>query len=89
MNQVAETIAKINKLEDFTKQQDYIKKCAELLRIEESGLVNLVNKFIREKVAKDEAKQQQQQPTGTILASTMKTMPCRALPIITATKALT
>ncbi|OQP56544.1 DNA primase [Niastella populi] len=57
---VAETIAKINKLEDFTKQQDYIKKCAELLRIEEGGLVNLVNKFIREKVAKDEAKHQQQ-----------------------------
>lgn len=59
VNQVAETIAKINKLEDFTKQQDYIKKCSELLRIEEGGLVNLVNKFIREKVAKDEAKQQQ------------------------------
>lgn len=59
VNQVAETIAKINKLEDFTKQQDYIKKCAELLRIEEGGLVNLVNKFIREKVAKDEHKMQQ------------------------------
>jgi len=56
VNHVAETIAKINKLEDFTKQQDYIKKCAEILRIEEGGLVNLVNKFIREKIAKDEAK---------------------------------
>lgn len=59
VNQVAETIAKINRLEDFTKQQDYIKKCAELLRIEEGGLVNLVNKFIREKVAKEESKHQQ------------------------------
>jgi DNA primase len=58
VNQVAETIAKINKLEDFTKQQDYIKKCAEILRIEESGLINLVNKFIREKIARDESKQQ-------------------------------
>lgn len=57
VNQVAETIAKINKLEDFTKQQDYIKKCAELLKIEEGGLVNLVNKHIREKLAKDESKQ--------------------------------
>jgi DNA primase len=57
VNQVAETIAKINKLEDFTKQQDYIKKCSEILRIEESGLVALVNKFIREKIAKDESKQ--------------------------------
>jgi DNA primase len=58
VNQVAETIARINRLEDFTKQQDYIKKCAELLRIEEGGLVNLVNKFIREKVAKEESKHQ-------------------------------
>ena len=57
VNQVAETISKINKLEDFTRQQDYIKKCAEIIKIEESGLVALVNKFIREKVAKDENKQ--------------------------------
>jgi len=56
VNQVAETISKINKLEDFTKQQDYIKKCAEILRIEESGLVALVNKYIREKLAKEESK---------------------------------
>lgn len=56
VNQVAETISKINKLEDFTKQQDYIKKCAELLRIEESGLNALVNKFIREKIAREESK---------------------------------
>jgi DNA primase len=34
VNQVAETISKINKIEDFTKQQDYVKKCAEILRIE-------------------------------------------------------
>ncbi|MBI2730223.1 MAG: DNA primase [Sphingobacteriales bacterium] len=56
VNQVAETISKINKAEDFTKQQDYIKQCAELLKIEESGLNALVNKFIRERVSKQEAK---------------------------------
>lgn len=56
VNQVAETISKINKLEDFTKRQDYIKKCAELLKIEENGLVALVNKFIREKIIKEEGK---------------------------------
>jgi DNA primase len=54
VNQVAETISKINKAEDFTKQQDYIKQCAELLKIEETGLHALVNKFIREKVNKEE-----------------------------------
>jgi len=54
VNQVAETIAKINKAEDFTRQQDYIRQCAELMRIEETGLHALVNKFIRERVTKQE-----------------------------------
>jgi DNA primase len=54
VNQVAETISKINKAEDFTRQQDYIKQSAELLKIEESGLHALVNKFIREKITKEE-----------------------------------
>lgn len=53
VNQIAETISKINKAEDFTKQQDYIRKSAELLKIDESGLHNLVNKFIREKINKE------------------------------------
>lgn len=56
VNQIAETISKINKAEDFTKQQDYIKQCAELLKIEETGLNALVNKFIRERISKQEAK---------------------------------
>lgn len=57
-NQVAETISKLNKAEDFTKQQDYIRQCANLLKIDESGLTNLVNKLKRDKVAKDEKRQQ-------------------------------
>lgn len=56
VNQIAETISKINKAEDFTRQQDYIKQCAELLKIEESGLNALVNKFIREKISRQEAR---------------------------------
>ncbi|HEV8081441.1 MAG TPA: DNA primase [Chitinophagaceae bacterium] len=56
VNQIAETISKINKAEDFTKQQDYIRKSAELLKIDESGLHNLVNKFIRENLNKQERK---------------------------------
>ena len=57
VNQIAETISKLNKVEDFTKQQDYIKRCAELLKIGETGLNALVNKFIRDKVSKQENKQ--------------------------------
>jgi DNA primase len=58
INQIAETIAKVNKLEDFSKQQTYIKQSAEILKIDESGLHALVNKHIREKVVKQENKNQ-------------------------------
>lgn len=59
VNQIAETIAKIDKAEDFTKQQDYIRQCSQLMGIEEEGLTNLVNKHIREKLTKQAQKQQQ------------------------------
>ncbi len=54
VNQIAETISKINKAEDFTKQQDYIKHCSEILKIDESGLHALVNKFIRDRIVTQE-----------------------------------
>jgi len=54
VNQIAETISKINKTEDFTKQQDYIKQASQLLKIEEEGLHALVNKFLRDKITKEE-----------------------------------
>lgn len=53
VNTIAETIAKINKAEDFSKRQDYIRHTSELLKIDEAGFVNLVNKFIREKINKE------------------------------------
>jgi len=56
VNQVAETISRINKAEDFTRQQDYIRQSAEILRIEEVGLHALVNKFIRERIDKQESR---------------------------------
>lgn len=56
VNQVAETISKVSKAEDFTKRQDYIRQCSELLKIDEGGLHALVNKFIRERVSKLESK---------------------------------
>src|SRR4030095_9338956 len=54
VNQIAETISRINKAEDFTKQQDYIKQCSEILKIDEGGLHALVNKFIRNKISTHE-----------------------------------
>ncbi|HET6769369.1 MAG TPA: DNA primase [Chitinophagaceae bacterium] len=54
VNNIAETISKINKAEDFTKQQDYIKQCSQILKIDESGLHALVNKFIRNRISTQE-----------------------------------
>ena len=54
VNTIAETIARINKAEDFTKQQDYIRQASQLLHIDEAGLVNLVNQHIREKINRQE-----------------------------------
>ena len=70
VNQVAETISKINKAEDFTRQQDYIKQSAELLKIEESGLHALVNKFIREKITKEANKVNRQETNDNFAAPT-------------------
>jgi DNA primase len=56
VNRIAETIARINKAEDFTRQQDYIRQCAELLKIDEGGLHSLVNKYIRDRVSLIEKK---------------------------------
>ncbi len=53
VNQVAETISKIDKTEDFTKQQDYIRQCAHTLKIDEAGFTALVNKFIRNRLSAD------------------------------------
>lgn len=56
VNSIAETIAKIDKAEDFTKQQDYIRQCSQLLHIDEGGFTTLVNKFIRNRISLQEGK---------------------------------
>ncbi len=56
VNRMAETISRINKAEDFTKQQDYIKQCATVLKIDEAGLHTLVNKYIRDRITALERK---------------------------------
>ena len=57
VNKIAESISRVNKAEDFTKQQDYIKQSAQLLKVDEAGLHALVNKYIRDKVTAQERKQ--------------------------------
>ncbi len=60
VNEIAETLSKINKTEDFTKQQDYIKECSRILDIDEAGLTALVNKYIRRQFQKKQFKKKPQ-----------------------------
>ena len=53
INEIAESISKINKAEDFALQDYYIRETASKLQIEEAGLVNLINKFIRDRVEQE------------------------------------
>lgn len=64
VNEIAETIARIDKVEDFTRQQDYIRQCSQLLKIDEERMVDLVNKFIRDRLAKQALNDQSKQKKG-------------------------
>ncbi len=50
VNEIAESISRINKAEDFSLQQHYTKLAAQKLSVDEAGLINLINKFIRERI---------------------------------------
>ncbi len=63
VNRIAETISRLNKTEDFTRQQDYIRQCADLLNVDEAGLNALVNKFIRDRISKLQSKPAQTEAT--------------------------
>jgi DNA primase len=61
VNRMAESISKISKAEDFSRQQDYIRQTASLLKVDEDGLINLVNKFIRDRVERENRKKYNEQ----------------------------
>lgn len=54
--EVAETIAKIDKAELFVLQQEYVKKAATLMSIDENGLIQLVNKKIHDQQRAEQKK---------------------------------
>ncbi len=60
VNQIAESISKLNRTEDFTRQQDYIKRCSSILKVDEQGMTALVNKFNKDKQDKEEKKIQRE-----------------------------
>lgn len=72
VNQVAESLSRINKAEDFSKRQSYIHECAAALKIDENGLINLVNKYINERVAKEEKSRTEKHEQPTRIAEDKK-----------------
>lgn len=64
VNEIAESISRINKAEDFALQDYYIKEASNLLKVDETGLVNLVNKFIRDRIDGDRRQEQNGYPEG-------------------------
>ena len=61
VNELAETIARINKAEDFSLQQHYIHQASTRMGVDEAGFINLVNKYIRDRADADNRHQQRQQ----------------------------
>ncbi len=53
VNEIAESISRINKAEDFALQSYYIREAAGKLEVDETGLVTLINKYIRDRVDKE------------------------------------
>ncbi len=50
VNEIAETISRINKAEDFSLQQHFIHQASVQLGVDEGGMVTLVNKYLRERL---------------------------------------
>ena len=63
VNEIAESISRINKAEDFALQDHYIRKAATQLKVDETGLITLVNKYIRDRVDQDTKQKRRDIPT--------------------------
>ncbi|MCB9065044.1 MAG: DNA primase [Chitinophagales bacterium] len=58
VNEIAESISRINKTEDFALQDHYIKEASKTLDVDPTGLVNLVNKHIRDRLEQERRNRQ-------------------------------
>ncbi len=54
VNEIAESISRINKAEDFALQSHYIRQASQKLGVDEAGLINLINKYIRDRIESEQ-----------------------------------
>lgn len=54
VNDIAESISRINRAEDFSLQNHYTREAARKLNVDEAGLINLINKYIRDRIENEQ-----------------------------------
>lgn len=54
VNEIAESISRINKAEDFSLQNHYTREAARKLNVDEAGMINLINKYIRDRIENEQ-----------------------------------
>lgn len=64
-NDLAETISKIHKAEDFVLRQEFVRKASQRLNIPEQGLMQLINKNLTDFLRKEQKKEIDQLPTDS------------------------
>ncbi len=69
VNRMAETLSRMNRSDDFIRRQDYVKQISEILKIDEGGLNDLVNRNLRQKIAKQDSFPKQEKSTAEIPSS--------------------
>lgn len=61
VQEIAESISRINRAEDFSLQSHYTREAATKLNVDEAGLVNLINKFIRDRIENEQKHQRREE----------------------------
>lgn len=83
VNDIAETISRIDKAEDFSLQQHFIRKASSLLNVDEGGLVILVNKFLRNRIEAESRTRKSQTGQAPVAPPDTGTEPPIAQPLPT------
>ncbi|MEO6832186.1 MAG: toprim domain-containing protein, partial [Chitinophagaceae bacterium] len=65
VNEVAESISRINKPENFTLRQHYTHEASRELNVDEAGMITLVNKYIQDQVDADTRARRKPRTEGT------------------------
>jgi DNA primase len=82
VNEIAESISRINKAEDFSLQTHYTREAARKLDVDEAGLINLINKYIRDRIENEQkhARREEVIPKADTLSIEQEPIPSSVTP---------